>query len=76
VSATLERIDKAARLLIDGRLIVQRVTWQRIVAACRGDSGEVYDLGYDGQGHWHCSCEAKTTCSHLKALMLVTVRHD
>lgn len=72
---TLERIDKARRLLIDGRLIIGLVDGQYVVATCRGDSGDIYTLGYDPVRRWHCSCPARTTCSHLKALMLVTVRH-
>jgi hypothetical protein len=72
-ATTLERIDKASRLLIDGRLIVTRVMWERVDATCRGDSGEIWKLGYIG-GHWHCECPAKTTCAHLKALMRVTVK--
>jgi hypothetical protein len=73
-ATTLERIDKSRRLLVDGRLTVTRVEGNLIVATCRGDSGEVYHLGYDSTLRWHCDCPARTTCSHLKSLMLVTVR--
>jgi uncharacterized Zn finger protein len=75
VTTTLERIDKSRRLLVDGRLTVTRVEGNLIVATCRGDSGEVYHLGFDPRtSEWRCTCVARTTCSHLKALMLVTVR--
>lgn len=78
MTTTMERIDKAARLLISGRLIVHKVEVNRgqIYAECRGDSGAIYKLGFDprGQGEWRCSCEARTICSHIKALQLVTVR--
>ena len=78
MTATLERIDKARRLLIEGRLIVTYVDdLDFIQATCRGDSGEVYELGYgsyEGTTDWYCTCPARTTCAHLKALMLVTVR--
>lgn len=66
--------DKGRTLLTEGRLTVTRVDdW--IMAKCRGDSGEVYDLGYDprGAGQWRCTCEARGKCSHLVALQLVTV---
>lgn len=78
MSTTLERIDKARRLLIEGRLIVEKVEVDRgmVYATCRGDSGAVYQLGFDprGQGEWRCNCKARTECAHLKALKLVTVR--
>ena len=76
---TAER--KAMRLLIEGRLEVKRVDTDGdkaglIVARCRGDSGRIYDLGYDprpGQRRWRCTCEElRGQCSHLKALQLVT----
>jgi uncharacterized Zn finger protein len=74
-ATTLERIDKARRLLIEGRLVVDRVDGDLIVATCRGDSGEVYGLTYRPEAReWFCTCPARTTCSHLKALMLVTVK--
>lgn len=74
MTATLERIDKARRLLIDGRLIVETVQGRLIVASCRGDSGQVYSLGHDpSRNEWRCTCAARGVCSHLKALRLVTV---
>jgi uncharacterized Zn finger protein len=75
-ATTLERIDKARRLLIEGRLQVTAVGNRHgwIVASCRGDSGEVYSLGYDPRKkEWRCTCPARSTCSHIKALQLVTV---
>lgn len=70
---------KAGRLLTEGRLIVREVGTAshpgRIVAECRGDSGAVYNLGYDPRAEeWRCTCEARTVCSHIKALQLVTVK--
>lgn len=64
---------KGLRLLSAGRLRVVRVDGNTIVATCRGDSGEVYDLGHDpGRApHWRCTCPAKTACSHLHALWAV-----
>jgi uncharacterized Zn finger protein len=66
---------KGIRMLGEGRLLVERVDGDLIVASCRGDSGEIYFLGHDPrEGAWRCTCPAKTTCSHLAALQLVTVR--
>lgn len=61
---------KAIRLLVTGRLRVLRVDAGFISAECRGDSGEVYTLGWHEQ-HWMCSCPARTDCSHLNALWAV-----
>ena len=69
--------EKGRRLLQEGRLRVLRIEKTGlIVAECRGDSGEVYDLGFDpGPREWRCGClEMKGRCSHLIALQLVVVR--
>ena len=70
---------KARRLLSEARLVVRVVGDTSraglIVAECRGDSGEIYTLGYDPRKQeWRCSCPAHGRCSHLIALQLVTVR--
>ena len=68
---------KALRLLTEGRLMVERVEPENglVIARCRGDSGEIYDLGHDPRnGEWRCSCkELRGNCSHLRALKLVVV---
>jgi len=65
--------EKGLRLLVQGRLRVTRVEGDLIVAQCRGDSGGVYFLGFDpGKKQWRCTCAARTACSHLHALWLVT----
>jgi hypothetical protein len=66
--------DKGERYITDGRLIITRVNDGGIDATCRG-GGELYALGFR-QGRWFCLCEARTTCSHLYALQLVTVRPE
>jgi uncharacterized Zn finger protein len=69
--------DKGRRLLTEGRLAVSEIRDDgTIVAECRGDSAEVYTLGYDAKrSQWRCTCqEMKGKCSHLVALQLVTVR--
>ena len=77
MTVTLGRENAAAkgrRYLTEGRLTVERVDGDLIVASCRGD-GETYRLDHDpAQQDWHCTCPARTRCSHLTALMLVTVR--
>jgi hypothetical protein len=71
--------EKARRLLIEGRLTVKSAGLYvnpPIVAICRGDTGEIYALGYDAEkAEWRCTCEARgDRCSHLIALRLVTVK--
>jgi hypothetical protein len=68
-------LAKARRLLGEGRLTVEAVGVREVRASCRGDSGEVYSVRY-APGGWSCDCEALGRCSHLQALMLVTVRPD
>ena len=65
---------KARRLLAEGRLTLQRVDpdTSLISAVCKGDSGHVYSLAFDGE-RWSCDCQAIGRCSHLIAAMLVTV---
>ena len=62
---------KGRRYLVEGRLVVELVDAERIVASCRG-SGAVYQCGY-ARGGWYCDCPMKGRCSHLHALMTVTV---
>ncbi len=64
--------DKGRRLLAEGRLVIDAVIGDAITASCRGDSGEVYRVGYERCG-WYCRCPALSRCSHLTALQLVTV---
>jgi hypothetical protein len=66
---------KGRRYLIEGRLNVERVGDQVIVASYRGDLGDVYSLGYDPvRREWGCSCPALRRCSHLVVLQLVARR--
>jgi len=70
---SVKTTEKAERLLISGRLRVLRVDGNLIAAECRGDSGEVYQLGYQPDfERWGCTCPARTSCSHLQALWSVT----
>jgi uncharacterized Zn finger protein len=66
---------KGRRYLVEGRLTVERISDGLVVAACRGDSGDIYHLGFDpAQTEWRCTCPARGRCSHLIALQLVVVR--
>lgn len=66
---------KGLRLLVDGRLTVLSVDASGLIHAhCKGDSGQMYSLGYDPwKKEWRCTCEARGKCSHLWALQTVTV---
>lgn len=64
---------KGRRYLAEGRLVVREVAGELVRAACRG-SGSVYSLGHDPDRGWWCNCPAYSTCAHLHALRLVTVR--
>lgn len=67
-----DKRHKALRLLTAGRLRVLRVEGRLVVAECRGDSGQVYNLGHDPRNNqWRCDCPARTDCSHLNALWAV-----
>jgi uncharacterized Zn finger protein len=64
---------RALRLLIEGRVMVQRVDDRGVLARVRGDSGAVRTVvrEYDG---WSCDCPAKgEKCAHVRAVMLCTV---
>lgn len=65
--------EKAARLLVTGRVEVRHVSDDRIAANVQGDHGD-YSTGLHAGG-WYCTCQFPwPRCSHLKALKLVTVR--
>jgi uncharacterized Zn finger protein len=64
--------DRGRRYLTEGRLTVQLVRGQIVIAACRGD-GAIYKVEHrPSKGGWKCSCAARGKCAHLVALMLVT----
>lgn len=63
---------KGVRYIGEGRLTLTAVEDHEIRARCRG-SGHVYRCGWNPAERWWCTCPARTTCSHLHALRLVTV---
>jgi uncharacterized Zn finger protein len=62
---------KAIRMLGEGRILLEHVKGRSIVATVRGDSGAIYRVSHEAGG-WSCDCEARSTCSHVRAVMLVT----
>jgi hypothetical protein len=68
-SETIE--DKAGRMLTDHCVFVRIAMPNHVVATIRGDHGiHSVDLTH---GRWTCSCAATGGCSHLAAVMAVTV---
>lgn len=62
--------QKGRRYLVEGRLVVRYAAGSTVRASCRG-TGATHEVGF-ARGQWLCSCPARTRCSHLVALMLVT----
>ena len=62
---------KSRRYLAEGRVIIIRVSDDRVLARVRGD-GHIWLVIYES-GRWSCPCPARTDqCSHLRALRLIT----
>lgn len=61
---------RGKRYLTEGRLRLKLVQSRRILAVCRG-TGATWSCGFMN-GVWFCECPARTRCSHLWALQLVT----
>jgi hypothetical protein len=61
---------KARRFLAEGRVIVTLVDGRDVSAIVRGDSAEFYSVMHRS-GYW--SCPALGRCSHVQALIPVTV---
>ena len=63
--------DKVVRLLTTGRVFVRWSTPEHVCANVKGDTS-VHDVDLHN-GRWSCSCPARVECSHLKAVMRVTL---
>ena len=64
---------KARRYLVEGRLEVQRVDSQSVLARFLGDEGDFYRVHWDeARSRWACSCPAYgPRCAHVLALARV-----
>jgi uncharacterized Zn finger protein len=64
---------KGRRYLLEGRLEVQRVEHDVVIARCLGDEGDLYEIRWDGDRRsWKCSCPAYgPRCAHVLALARV-----
>lgn len=51
--------------------MIQRADDEEIEGLCRGRT-EVFQLGFDQERGWWCSCPVQGLCHHLIALQLVT----
>jgi uncharacterized Zn finger protein len=65
---------KARRYLGEGRLQIERVDHDVVLARCLGDEGDVYSVRWDPERkYWRCNCPALgPRCSHVLALARVT----
>lgn len=69
---------KAARLLAEGRVDIVLRDRQKVDAIVRGDSAVQYRVRHSANVGWQCSCESaqyRPSCSHIKAVSLVTLIH-
>ena len=62
--------SKAARLLTEGRVVIDIARDRYVRAYVRGDSGTFYEVVHD-KGTWSCPCPS-SRCSHVLAVQLVT----
>jgi uncharacterized Zn finger protein len=63
---------RGRRLLAEGRLTILEARQGFVVALCKGDSGEIYEVRFD-RDRWTCTpCPARTQCAHMYAAQLCT----
>jgi hypothetical protein len=62
---------KAGRLLSEGKVFITWVSPGSVCAKVQGDTGLRQVCLHSGR--WSCSCPAWHGCSHLEAVMWVTV---
>ncbi len=65
---------KAARYLLEGRIIVRYVDDDRVLARVRGRT--VYDVEFAPGRGWSCSCAARGRCAHRLAVAHVVARAE
>jgi hypothetical protein len=64
---------RAARLLVERRVMILRVLPTAVLAQVRGDSGELREVRWDPRQGWSCSCPAIGFCAHGHAVASVVV---
>jgi hypothetical protein len=62
---------KARRLLAEGRVTITHVDGREVAAVVRGDTAQTYRVRHR-DGTWTDDCLARTRCSHIQAVQLVT----
>jgi hypothetical protein len=62
---------KARRLLGEGRVTIVHANEGGVAPLVRGDTAMTYRVTHSG-GEWRDDCAARTRCSHIQAVMLVT----
>ncbi|MDP9165420.1 MAG: hypothetical protein M3O32_05075 [Actinomycetota bacterium] len=67
---TENAVDKARRLLVEGRVIITAAGPGFARALVRGD-GALYAVTDDARGR-HCDCPARGLCAHVRAVGMVT----
>jgi uncharacterized Zn finger protein len=63
---------KGRRLLTEGRVTIRMIDADEITAVVRGDTAREYAVRWDRLG-WSCECDARSRCSHVRAVMLVVL---
>lgn len=66
---------KARRLLIEARVDIVHRDRSKVDAIVRGDSAVAYRVRHSAGAGWSCNCEARSRCSHVQAVALVTLIH-
>lgn len=65
------RAERSYQYLVDGRLTIEAIDGNRVRAICHGFN-DSYELGYEPDLGWWCSCGTEGRCAHVMALELVT----
>lgn len=65
------REDRINAYLTGGRITVHSAAPGSVRAVVRGMRG-TYQLGYETERGWFCSCGSTGSCGHLTALQMIT----
>lgn len=65
--------DKANRLLLERRVVIDSVNRRRVFATVRG-TDRYHSVTWTGDHGWRCSCPGlRPTCSHVLSVQAVVV---